>query len=92
MNIGVVLEKEYKKDYEAGSGSLHIPILGDIFPKLFHQDMKPVDKYFVIVQQDSIYRYEVSQKVYETILVGDRVEIGTDKYGMPDVRLIKNDK
>lgn len=87
MKQGIVIDKEYKADYEAGSGSLHIPILGDLFPKLFSSEMKPINRWFLIVRTDALYRYEVTKEVYEEALVGDKVTMGTDKYGMPEVIL-----
>lgn len=87
MKQGIVIEKEYIKDYEAGSGSLHIPILGDLFPKLFSQEMRPIGRWFLIVRTDALYRYEVTKEVYEEAQIGDKVSIGTDKYGMPEVIL-----
>lgn len=50
MKYGIVKEKEYMLDYEPGSGSLYIPILGDLFPKLFGPEMNAVDKWFLIVE------------------------------------------
>lgn len=87
MKQGIVIEKEYIKDYEAGSGSLHIPILGNLFPKLFSQEMRPLDRWFLIVDTAAIYRYEVTEDVYQSVNIGDKVTIGTDKYGMPEVIL-----
>ena len=89
MKQGIVEDKDYRKDYEAGSGSLSIPLLGHLFPKLFHQEMNPLDRYFVIVKfVDGLYRYEVEKELYDRIEKGDKVVIGTDKFGMPGVILV----
>lgn len=88
MKQGIVEDKEYRKDFEAGSGSFSIPLLGHLFPKLFHQEMRPIDRYFVIVRVDGLYRYEVEKELYDRIEKGDKVVIGTDKFGMPDVILV----
>lgn len=65
MKQGIIIDKEYKADYEAGSGSLHIPILGDLFPKLFSSEMKPIDRWFLIIRTDALYRYEVTKEVHK---------------------------
>lgn len=90
MEQGIVEYKEYFTDSEAGSGSLYVPILGDIFPNLFGQKMKPMDRWFVFVHiENSLYKYEIEKDIYDQILIGDKVSIGTDKYGMPDVKPLK---
>ncbi|NDV83903.1 hypothetical protein [Bacteroides sp. 51] len=86
METGIVVEKEAITDYEAGSGSLHIPILGDLFPKLFGQRMKPVGRWFITARvNNGLYRYEVEEDLYKRLKEGDQIGIGTDKYGMPEV-------
>lgn len=90
MKQGIVENKEYLKDYEPGSGSLHVPILGDLFPSLYGEKMKAIDRWFVIVsREDAFYRYEVGKNIYDQILIGDKVLIDTDEYGMPDVKPLK---
>ena len=63
-----VKRKETVTSYEAGSGMLYIPILGDLFPKLFNQKMRPIQKYHILTEK---YRYEVRKETYEEISVGD---------------------
>lgn len=48
----VVLNKE---DVEPGSGVLYIPILGDLFPKLFGQKMKRVYVSYIITENNEKY-------------------------------------
>ena len=50
--------------------------------------MRPIDRYFVIVRVDGLYRYEVEKELYDRIEKGDKVVIGTDKFGMPGVILV----
>ncbi len=43
------IKKKYtEKSFEAGSGNLYIPILGDISPKLFGLKMREGTKYFIV--------------------------------------------
>lgn len=86
MQKGIVIDKEFKQDYEAGSGSLYIPILGDLFPSLFGQKMKAIDRWFTLVKiGDEIYKYEIDSSLYNEINKDDAVMIEIDKYGMPQV-------
>ncbi len=47
-----------KPDYEVGSGALYIPILANIFPKMYGQKMKKTTKSFIIT--DNNEKYEIS--------------------------------
>ncbi|PKP19940.1 MAG: hypothetical protein CVU05_10210 [Bacteroidetes bacterium HGW-Bacteroidetes-21] len=60
-----------EKSYEAGSGALYIPILGDLFPKLWGQKMRETRKYYVFTSDT---KYEVDKDVY------DELKKGTDFY------------
>ncbi len=64
-------KKIEEKSYEAGSGALYIPILGDLFPKLWGQKMRETPKYYVFT---SDAKYEVDKEVYESL------KIDTDFY------------
>lgn len=66
-----VLEKQEEFCSEPGSGMLYIPILGDLFPKLWGQKMKMTKRYFIIANE---YRYEVAEEVYTNF------ETGTEFY------------
>ena len=57
-----VEKKIEEKTYEAGSGALYIPILGDLFPKLWGQKMRPGRKYYIITNES---RYEVEKEMYD---------------------------
>lgn len=54
-------KKIEKKSYEAGSGTLFIPILGDLFPKLLGQKMRETRRYFIFTSDT---KYEVEKEVY----------------------------
>ncbi len=90
METGIVIRKFCQEQYEPGSGRLYLPILGNIFPKLFKLSMKPSDRWFVVVQNESFYRYEVAKEVYDAVVIGDKVSIETDEYGMPTIRCFHN--
>lgn len=81
MRRGVVVDKDDWLDHEAGSKNI------------FRGGMKPMYRWFVFVKFNPmdkfIYKYDVTEDVYNAISIGDRVEIGTDKYGMPEVVLKK---
>jgi hypothetical protein len=66
-----VEKKIEEKSYEAGSGALYIPILGDLFPKLWGQKMRETRKYFIFTSDT---KYEVEKDVY------DDLKKGTDFY------------
>ncbi|MFV0419044.1 MAG: hypothetical protein ACK5KT_09980 [Dysgonomonas sp.] len=72
MNTGIVERKEYKVDFESGSGSLYIPILGDLFPNLWGQKMNPIAKWILIIDNTE---YCVEKDLYDNIKEGDSVEI-----------------
>jgi hypothetical protein len=72
IRIEEVTKKEDKTSYEAGSGTLHIPILGDLFPKLWSKKMKPSYKVFLIINN---YRYEIDKQLYDKVKKGDLVEM-----------------
>lgn len=63
-----VTKKEIQTSHEAGSGMLYIPILADIFPKLFNQKMRETQKFQVYTEK---YRYEVRKEDYLLFKVGD---------------------
>ena len=69
---GKVQDKELTYLSEAGSGMLFIPILGNLFPKLWGQKMRQKEGYFLIINNT---RHEVDQKLYEGLSQGDQVNI-----------------
>jgi hypothetical protein len=67
-----VQDKECNISYEAGSGAMHIPVLGNIFPKLWGQEMRDSSCFYLILNST---RYEVSRELFEEVNVGDEVRI-----------------
>jgi len=72
IRLEKVLSKERQTSYEAGSGKLHIPILGDLFPKLWGQEMKPKEQFSFIING---FRYEVSDDVFHQVNENENVEM-----------------
>lgn len=72
IRIEKVIYKEDKTSYEAGSGNLHKPFLGTLFPKIWGQKMKPNHLVYLIINN---YRYEVSKTLYDNIKIGELVEM-----------------
>ncbi len=72
----VTLEKIEKKetvvDYEAGSGTLHIPVLGDIFPKLWGQKMREIRKSSLVIKGK---KHWVEKQLFDSVSEGDEVEM-----------------
>jgi hypothetical protein len=67
-----IQKKESETSFEAGSGSLHIPILGDLFPKLFSKEMAKEIKHNLIING---FRYQVDKELFEKVEEGDLVEM-----------------
>lgn len=82
MKTGVIQKKEYKVDFEVGSGSLYIPVLGDLFPNLWGQKMNPVDKWILVIDNTT---YVVDKDFYDSVAEGDRIGIYYDK-GFPKLK------
>lgn len=70
--LSEVIAKEDKTSYEAGSGTLYIPILGSIFPKLWSQKAKPEHLLYLIIDK---HRYRVDKDLYNKINNGEKVEM-----------------
>ncbi|MGE0078102.1 MAG: hypothetical protein AB7S48_09600 [Bacteroidales bacterium] len=60
-------KKVVEKSYEAGSGSLFIPFLGNLFPKLWGQKMNEAKKYYIISNE---YKHEVDLITYNDLKKG----------------------
>ena len=73
-----LVDKEKFVSYEAGSGMLYIPILGDLFPKLWGQKMRPATKYYLIVNGE---KHEVDEDTYNTVDPGDEVMMNYTSIG-----------
>ncbi len=69
---GKVQKKESYTSYETGSGSLHIPILGDLFPKLFSMKMRPKGRYYLIINNT---RMRMSEEVYKSAKEGEELDL-----------------
>lgn len=66
--VNKVTRKEKKTSYEAGSGTLYIPIISDLFPKLFKQNMRSTHKFYIISDNT---KYQVKEDVYNKLKEGD---------------------
>jgi hypothetical protein len=69
---GKVQKKESYTSYETGSGSLYIPVLGDLFPKLFSIKMRSTVRYYLIINNT---RMRVAEDVYQKAKVGDELDL-----------------
>jgi len=84
-----VLGKENVTSYEAGSGTLHIPVLGNLFPKLWSQKMRETSKFYLIIER---YRYEVGQELYEKVNEKEFVKMYFSQHSDILLRIELNDK
>jgi hypothetical protein len=57
-----VLETFTESDHLAGTGVLSMPILADILPTCFHQEMESIQKFFVLIDGS---KYRVNQATWE---------------------------
>jgi len=72
VKIKQIIMKYQELSNEAGSGVLYIPILGDLFPKLWGQKMRPVYSYYLNIDN---YRNEIEKELYDMVNGGDSVEM-----------------
>lgn len=72
IKVEKIQKKEIQIDYEVGSGSLFIPILGNLFPKIWGQEMKEIKKNNLIINGK---RYEVQKDFFEKVKKDDNVEL-----------------
>ena len=77
VRIEKIEEKRDKTDCEVGSGVLYIPILGNLFPKLWGQKMKGNTKYILMVKEVG---YTVEKKLFDSVIEGGFVEIHDSTY------------
>jgi len=73
----IVKRKAAGKTYEVGSGTLYIPILGDLFPKLFGLGMKEMSRYFILTKEN---KYEVDKDMFEKLEEGTEFYVHFAKY------------
>jgi len=83
--------KHDKTSHEAGSGTLYLPILGDLFPKLFGQKSKPNHLVYLIIGN---CRYQVNKELYDNVRKGELVEMHYSIYGntLLKIEKLKNNK
>lgn len=67
-----VQKKEARYVGEAGSGVLYIPILGDLFPKLWGQEMKMTSVFKLVVGS---VRYTVEKETFANVEEGSAVKM-----------------
>lgn len=77
VNIKVIYtrladKKRIEKSYEAGSGNLFIPVLGNLFPKLWGQEMKEINKYLIYSNGNE---YEVNEDLFNKITEGSHFDV-----------------
>ncbi|HET8687620.1 MAG TPA: hypothetical protein VFM18_13290 [Methanosarcina sp.] len=67
-NRMILTGKEEKTEVQAGSGSLAIPVLGDLFPKLWGQRMSGMRRTFLTAGDK---KYEASPELYDALKTGE---------------------
>lgn len=65
-------KKTIEKSNEAGSGNLFIPILGNLFPKLWGHKMREMNKYLIYSNGN---KYEVNEDLYNKIAEGSYFDV-----------------
>lgn len=78
IRIEKIQKKEEEPSYEAGSGAMYIPILGDLFPKLWGQKMNPGSRYRLLINGCS---YSVEKELFDKVKEDDSVEMHFSKNG-----------
>ena len=69
-------KKIIEPGYEPGSGAMYIPILGDLFPKLFGPKMREIPHYFIIADNK---KYQVKEELYKNLNKGDELTFTYDE-------------
>ena len=69
--------KKSEIDYEVGSGALYIPILGDLFSKLWGHKMKEYSKYILIINGVG---HTVEKELFDSVIEGGLIEVHNSKY------------
>lgn len=77
IKLKEVEAKVDKTSYEAGSGTLDIPLLSTLMPGLFSQKLTPNYIVYLIINQ---YRYKVTKKLFDSVEVGSKVEMHYSDY------------
>lgn len=87
IHIAKVTGKDDETSYEAGGGTLYIPILGDLFPKLWGHKSKPNHLVFLIIDN---YRYRVNKELYDIVRKGESVEMHYSIFGNSLLKIEKS--
>ncbi|MBP1637797.1 MAG: hypothetical protein H6Q18_586 [Bacteroidetes bacterium] len=74
----IVEKKEKTIDYEVGSGSLYVPVLGKLFPKIWGQEMKSYEVLRLTIDGE---KYNVGKDIFDNIKEGDNIELHWSYYG-----------
>lgn len=77
IKIETVQLLESESTYEAGSGNLFIPGLGDLFPKLWGQKMRKSIRTSVVFNNT---RYDIDPEIFKKIKIGDPIEFHLGKH------------
>ena len=77
VRIEKIDKKNHIIDYEAGSGSLYIPGLGDLFPKLWGQEMRSYSKYVLTIKG---IENNVEKELFDNVKEGDLIEVHDSKH------------
>ena len=77
VKIEKIERKKHEIDYEVGSSALFIPILGNLFPKLWGQKMKEYSKYTLVVKGVG---FDVEKELFDSVVEGDLIEVHSSKY------------
>lgn len=72
IKTGKIQDKECTKSYEAGSGNLYIPIIGNLFPKLWGSH--PGLSYMCYLTVDNVW-YQTNKETYDQLEKEDVVEM-----------------
>lgn len=72
VEVGQIQDKECRDSYEAGSGNLYIPVLGNLFPKLWGSQPKHSRPCYLTINN---IRYRADELVYNRVIVGDNIEM-----------------
>jgi hypothetical protein len=72
-----VKSKRIEESAEAGSGAMFIPILGNLFPKLWGQKMNVSNKYLVFTDK---HKYQVNEENYHKVIIGEAFDEKMDLF------------
>jgi hypothetical protein len=89
IELAKVRSKQNKTSYDAGSGTLHIPVLGDLLPKLWSQKSEPNYLVYFIIDNS---RYEVNKELYNNVNEGDAVEMHYSMFGNTLLKILEINK